>query len=529
MRVLAFPDPPTPLDRDELWDQVTEVAGQVNLLHARLVDLTVQLIDTDAWGGDGIRSPEHWLALRAGLSPSTATQLTTVARARTRLPALSALVDAGRLSLDQSATVAARVPAAYAESVCELAPLMTVTQLRRVVSRYPFDPDEPATPAGATDAACGGEDTADNNINASAVAEAATTDTGAGTAGTAQTGADASGTTDSGPVNSGPANTDLANTDPTNSESACAGSGSAFAPGDPGLRTTLPDEPGRACQPSRVTAVWDEGRYVLRADLDAADGALLEMALREAKDALFTASNPDATIADALVEIASRSLGAVESPARASHYRVYVHMDTEGAWVNARGTLAFHLASRLACTADAAALWHTQGLPISVGRSQRATPERLRRLVEDRDRGCAFPGCPATRFVEIHHVRHWAEGGGTDYDNLISLCPHHHDAHHAGEFRITGTDNPIVPFAFHNRHGLLIRATPPSPTRPPRAATAAGSATPDGTSRASAFQPPLGARVNNNWIEFRKRDARNPHNGSWDDGDAPASRGPTAR
>lgn len=56
--------------------------------------------------------------------------------------------------------------------------------------------------------------------------------------------------------------------------------------------------------------------------------------------------------------------------------------------------------------------------------------------------GCRFPGCTATRFVEVHHVQHWADGGPTDTDTMICLCPFHHDQHHRGQFSITG--NPGV-------------------------------------------------------------------------------------
>lgn len=366
-----------------------------------------------------MRSPEHWLALRAGLSPATAAQITTLARARTRLPVLTGLVEQGRLSLDQASAVAGRVPAAYEEAVCELAPLMTVTQLRRIVNRYPFDPDPKAEDATRADE----------------------------------------------------------------------------APGVTALAAP-PAFPDRAEAPSSVFLQWDDGRFLLRADLDAADGALVENALREAKDALFTGGNPDATFADALMEIASRSLGAVASPARASHYRVHIHLDTEGAWVNARGTLALHLAARLGCTADTAIDWHTKGHPVSVGRTQRAIPERLRRLVEDRDRGCAYPGCTTTRSVEIHHIDHWADGGGTDYGNLISLCPHHHDAHHAGSFTLSDSGNPLLPFAFHARHGLLIQVAQADERRETGASPPGGS---------TAYRPPLGERLNGQWVHFRKR------------------------
>jgi hypothetical protein len=99
-------------------------------------------------------------------------------------------------------------------------------------------------------------------------------------------------------------------------------------------------------------------------------------------------------------------------------------------------------------------------VPVSVGRSLRIVPERTRRLVLDRDRGCRFPGCVATAHLEVHHVVHWAHGGRTDLDNLVALCPFHHDAHHAGEFGIGGDANGPGGLVFTARGGFPIGPGP---------------------------------------------------------------------
>jgi len=115
---------------------------------------------------------------------------------------------------------------------------------------------------------------------------------------------------------------------------------------------------------------------------------------------------------------------------------------------------------------------------------------------QDRDRGCAYPGCTATRFVEIHHLQRGEDGGGTDYDNLICLCPHHHDAHHAGVFTIAASHNAVIPFTFAARRGWAIHATPPEADDPGRGRpTDAGS-----------YTPPLGERADYGWITYRRND-----------------------
>src|SRR5690606_19265631 len=53
-----------------------------------------------------------------------------------------------------------------------------------------------------------------------------------------------------------------------------------------------------------------------------------------------------------------------------------------------------------------------------------------------RDRGCRFPGCGRTRFVDAHHVEHWSAGGETSLANLMLLCSAHHRLVHEGSFSI---------------------------------------------------------------------------------------------
>ena len=44
-------------------------------------------------------------------------------------------------------------------------------------------------------------------------------------------------------------------------------------------------------------------------------------------------------------------------------------------------------------TTDLAAVVERDGVPFSVGRTRRVVPERTRRVIERRDRGCRVPGC----------------------------------------------------------------------------------------------------------------------------------------
>jgi hypothetical protein len=152
---------------------------------------------------------------------------------------------------------------------------------------------------------------------------------------------------------------------------------------------------------------------------------------------------------------------------RRDAYRTYVHLDTEGAWLTGKPRLPKHATKKLTCDGILQPVWHTQGAPVNVGRAQRIVPPRTRRLVEDRDRGCRFPGCSATTHVECHHLIHWADGGTTDTANLCCLCDFHHDAHHDGDFTMTGNADDPAGLAFTSKGGFPIRPGPTFTTSRP--------------------------------------------------------------
>ncbi len=94
---------------------------------------------------------------------------------------------------------------------------------------------------------------------------------------------------------------------------------------------------------------------------------------------------------------------------------------------------------------------------LSVGRRTRTIPPHIRRALEERDRGCRFPGC-ASRFTEAHHVRHWADGGETSLSNLLLLCRRHHRAVHEGRVRVC-TDRAGLAL-FFTRKGRALADVP---------------------------------------------------------------------
>jgi hypothetical protein len=88
----------------------------------------------------------------------------------------------------------------------------------------------------------------------------------------------------------------------------------------------------------------------------------------------------------------------------------------------------------------------------------RARPHRPHRLRSPTARGprvrdhgyCRVPGC-RSRLVQLHHVIHWADGGHTDLDKLVSLCPRHHRNVHSGRLRIQAEGGQFRFFARDGR------------------------------------------------------------------------------
>ncbi|MGH7576728.1 MAG: DUF222 domain-containing protein [Longimicrobiales bacterium] len=117
---------------------------------------------------------------------------------------------------------------------------------------------------------------------------------------------------------------------------------------------------------------------------------------------------------------------------RAAHYQVVVHVDNDtlrsgvesGRSELTDGTrLSPETARRLSCDAGVVRVTRDgDGAILDVRRRTRTISPALRRALEIRDGGCRFPGC-GSRFVEAHHVVHWADGGETSLTNCFLDVP----------------------------------------------------------------------------------------------------------
>ena len=234
----------------------------------------------------------------------------------------------------------------------------------------------------------------------------------------------------------------------------------------------------------------DDCSLVIKARLPAEIGALVLKALDAAIDDLplpdgvardvsaetFSVERPtrSALRADALGVLAESFLKhGAEALNGGERNHIVVHVDAETLQARAAGrcehedgpALPIETARRLSCDASIVQIVEdAQGEPLDVGRKTRSIPPSLRRALKSRDQGCVFPGCTHQRYVDGHHIHHWAEGGETKLSNLVSLCRAHHRAVHEGGVVIQRLDDGA--WRLIKRSGEVLEACVPGRTRP---------------------------------------------------------------
>ena len=211
----------------------------------------------------------------------------------------------------------------------------------------------------------------------------------------------------------------------------------------------------------------DDGYWVFKGRFTAEQGALLQKALEAAGDQLFdeqlyvpedvaseiadnvpldqTTPEPvSQQRADAFARVVEGFLAGVSNDqSGGDRYMVNIHTDIETLKEDGNGAeseledrchVPAETSRRMACDCSIVH-WHEdkQGEPLNIGRKTRSIPPAIRRALKRRDQGCRFPGCTCERYVDAHHIQHWADGGETSMDNLVQLCKiHHRLVHEAG-------------------------------------------------------------------------------------------------
>ena len=241
----------------------------------------------------------------------------------------------------------------------------------------------------------------------------------------------------------------------------------------------------------------DDGSLVLKARLPAEIGALVIKALDAAmndsavSDVSAETSSKQAACrtfvtvseetpswgarrADAFGRIAESFLQhGAEALNGGDRQQIVIHVDAETLRETCAGrceledgpSLPVETVRRLACDASiVSVLEDAHGEPLNVGRKTRSIPPALRRALNSRDRGCRFPGCSNTRYVDAHHIQHWSKGGETKLSNLVQLYRFHHRQVHEGRVLVQVLDDGALRFV--RPDGESFDSVAPDHTRP---------------------------------------------------------------
>ena len=193
----------------------------------------------------------------------------------------------------------------------------------------------------------------------------------------------------------------------------------------------------------------EEGRALLNA-LEAAQSQIREesRATDEEDGSAEPPSGGAARNAEALSVVAESFLAeGIAARAGSDRTQLIVHVDAATLAEDAFGRsvleagpgISPETVRRLGCDASLRALIKRGKRALCLGRRTRSISPALNLALKERDRACCFPGCANHRWVDAHHIVHWAKGGPTDLDNLVLLCRRHHRLVHEGGFTVERT------------------------------------------------------------------------------------------
>lgn len=377
---MGMPVPIPPLHRTALADEITTLYAHINVATCRLLELIADFDALGYYAGFGALSTAHWLTWACGIGPAAAREKVRVARALAELPRVHAAFRAGRISYSKVRALTRVATPACEETLLDMAGHATAAQTERIMRNYrqalSLDPPEV---------------------------------------------------------------------------------------------TRQPLEPDLHC-------LWDDsGCLVIRGRLSPDQGAVFQKAFEHALETVNRTAGEgapweredypaSARRADALVMLAERAITAEAGEAStADRFQVTVHVSAETLaaeeiapdeatdpprsgglprmedlpQIDPGPVIAPEVARRLCCDGSVIPMLTSEsGEILNVGRRTRTIPPALRRALERRDGGCRFPGCEQRRHVDGHHIHHWARGGETRLDNLVSLCRRHHTLVHEGGYAI---------------------------------------------------------------------------------------------
>jgi len=371
-----FPNPEYRKYCDRLADEITQLAGHLDAGTYQLLKLLGDFDENDGWGGDGIKSCAHWLNLFCGMNLGAARERVRVARALPELPKISEAFREGKVSYSKVRAMTRVATAKNEDALLSTALYGTASHVEMQVRLYRKV----------------------KRIEA------------------------------------------------------------------------LHDENLRHARRELRWYTDDDGSFVVKGRFTPEQGAVIKKALEGAMDELFeeqkavpievsaeteksqmresaVLSSIVTRRADAMERVAEGYLANQESESSGGdRYLVNIHTemdvlkaDGDGAESELEDVARVSAETSRRITCDSSVVhWKedSEGNLLNIGRKSRTIPPAIRRALKRRDLGCRFPGCTCSRFVDAHHVKHWADVGETSMDNLVLLCRSHHRLIHEGGYGV---------------------------------------------------------------------------------------------
>jgi 5-methylcytosine-specific restriction endonuclease McrA len=426
--VAASPAEPhrVPLERVEA--QICELAGHLAAATCRFLVLLADFDARRGWASWEMGSCAQWLSWKCQMSSGTAREHVRVARALRDLPVIRARFAAGRLSYAKVRALTRIATPGTEAGLAELAGPMTANQLERFARAH-----RQVTAAGDTDA----------RVRRRLVWRF-------------EEDGSLSGTFRLPPLQGAvllkalrAACADLAG-DPSGDVSAETPAAAA-APAADGL----PAADASAVRTSSDLAdglVAVAGSFLAGKVAGADDPEIYQVVVHAGTGVLAEPPAPAAEVAGVSAETPAVPPPVPGDPA-----------DPARCHVEDGPAISVSTAQMLACTAALSWMTHGDaGAVLSLGRRRRRPGSAIRRAARERDHGrCRFPGCESRR-TDLHHIRHWVNGGRTDLDNLVSLCPRHHKVVHDRGYTIAARPGGAA-FAFYRPGGSPLPPCPPLP------------------------------------------------------------------
>jgi hypothetical protein len=220
-------------------------------------------------------------------------------------------------------------------------------------------------------------------------------------------------------------------------------SGVKHGDGSMTITVELPEELGDLVMKTIEVAMTDAERKRAATEED------IEGTLHASRDASESVDEGTfvARQADALVDVVKAYLsgGKTSGKSSAEQYQIMVHVDEralrtsdqESSTTESKSDLPIETVRRLCCDGSIVPVTEDKdGNLLNMGRKHRVVQPALKRALLSRDKQCSYPGCTHDKWLDAHHVKHWADGGETKLDNTLLLCSRHHRLLHEGGYHI---------------------------------------------------------------------------------------------